>query len=78
MDKKSSSMAGLEANILTEEVFNREISMCKKLHRENGGKCCWGKCAECGVIPLLYKLRHGRLYEKEDEIRELKQDVFNS
>ena len=34
------------------------------------------KCKKCGVIPLLYKLSEGRIYEKKHELKELRQTVL--
>lgn len=50
--------------------------MCRKLSKKNGGKCCWGECATCGVIPLLHKLGSGSVLEKKEEIDTLKKKVF--
>ncbi len=63
---------GLEKNIIPEKVFNREIALCRKLSKEKNGKCGWGKCVDCGVVPLLYKLHKGQLLENEeaDKIKE--------
>ncbi|MFA6422158.1 MAG: hypothetical protein WCV92_02065 [Candidatus Buchananbacteria bacterium] len=57
---------------MEKEIFEREVAMCKKLAKKNGGKCNWGECEKCGVIPLLHKLFGGKIYEKEDEVKELK------
>jgi len=43
--------------------------------KENGGKCNWGICKKCGVLPLLYKLHKGILLEKPEEIKELKNKI---
>jgi hypothetical protein len=61
---------------MEKEVFEKELAMCKKLFAKNGGKCNWGECTKCGVIPLLYKLGKGEFYEKEDEVRALKHSVL--
>jgi hypothetical protein len=61
---------------MDDATFEKEIAMCRKLNREKGGKCAWGECANCGVIPLLFKLAKGRLLEKEEEIKEARQSVF--
>jgi hypothetical protein len=61
---------------MEKEIFDKEIAMCQKLSKENSGKCMWGECAKCGVVPLLYKLGKGEFYEKEDEIKSLKQSVL--
>lgn len=63
---------------MNDEIFEREIAMCRKLNQKNGGRCNWGTCETCGVIPLLYKLNKGVFLEKEEEIRNVKHDVFAS
>ncbi len=50
--------------------------MCQELSQKNGGKCAWGECNTCGVIPLLYKLGKGELYEAESAVAELKSSVL--
>ena len=62
--------------IINKEVFDKETAMCKKLFKENGG-CACGKCKDCGVIPLLYKLHTGQLLEKSEEIEEIKNRILN-
>lgn len=59
-------------NSIEPEIFVKEISMCRDLSEKNGGRCNWGECDRCGVIPLLYKLNGGGIVEKKDEIEELK------
>lgn len=76
MDKGLKCETGLGSGQINRETFDQEISMCKKLNRENGGRCCWGECTKCGVIPLLHKLHKGRLYEDANDIEELKNEVF--
>ena len=61
---------------MTEEIFAKETAMCRELSQKNGGKCNWGECAKCGVIPLLYKFGKGKIYEKVDEVEELKKSVL--
>ncbi len=63
------------AGVISKEVFDRELALCKKLSSENGGKCGWGRCADCGVIPLLYKLHKGVLLEGE-ELQQIKDDAL--
>jgi hypothetical protein len=58
---------------IPKKVFDREIELCKKLSKENGGKCGWGICKDCGVIPLLYKLHKAELLESPEEIRKAKE-----
>lgn len=57
---------------MEKEIFEKEIAMCRKLSKKNGGKCNWGECQKCGVIPLLYKLGKGKLYENKDEIEKIR------
>lgn len=61
---------------MNQEIFDRELAMCRKLSRKNGGKCNWGECESCGVIPLLYKLHKGILLEKKEEIEKVKKEIF--
>ncbi len=66
---------GLRKNIIDQEVFDREIALCQKLSKENGGKCGWGKCADCGVIPLLHKLHKGELLE-DIQVKKAKEEIL--
>jgi len=77
MPKKSklTCKTGLKKNIIKKEVFDREIALCKQLSKKHKGKCGWGKCKDCGVIPLLYKLRKGQLLEKPAEIKKNKSKI---
>ncbi|MBI2459844.1 MAG: hypothetical protein HYV53_04880 [Parcubacteria group bacterium] len=61
---------------MTKEIFEKEIAMCRELSKKNGGKCNWGECEKCGVIPLLYKLGKGEIYEKTDEVKKLKRNIL--
>ncbi len=54
---------GKKKNIIKKEVFDREIALCKMLFKKHKGKCGWGKCKDCGVLPFLYKLYKGKLVE---------------
>lgn len=60
---KITRKTGLKKNIVKKEIFNREILLCQQLAKENKGKCGWGKCKDCGVVPLLWKLHKGELLE---------------
>lgn len=62
---------------IKKEIFDREVALCQKLAKENNGKCNWGRCEHCGVIPLLYKLHKGELLEKPGEIANAKNSVLN-
>jgi hypothetical protein len=65
MSKKLTCKTGLKENIIKKNVFDREILLCRQLAKENKGKCGWGKCKYCGVVPLLWKLYKGELLEGE-------------
>ncbi len=68
---------GLKKGIVKKEVFDREVALCQKLAKKNKGKCGWGVCQKCGVIPLLYKLHKGELLEDLEEIKEVKGKILN-
>jgi hypothetical protein len=59
------------------DVYKKETKMCAKLFKEKQG-CAWGKCADCGVIPLLYKFETGEVVEDENEVKELKNEILNN
>jgi hypothetical protein len=61
---------------MDKETFEKEIAICQKQSKKNGGRCNWGECAKCGVIPLLHKLGKGKLYENKDEIEKLREITF--
>lgn len=65
-------------NKMEKEIIEKEKEICKKLYRKNNGKCAWGECNKCGVIPLLYKLDTGRILEDKKEIEKLKKEVMNN
>lgn len=67
---------GLKKNIIRKEVFGREIKLCQMLSKEHRGKCGWGKCKDCGVVPLLIKLYKGQLLEKPSEIKKAKSKLI--
>ncbi|MDD4290541.1 MAG: hypothetical protein PHH83_04740 [Patescibacteria group bacterium] len=67
---------GINPKIINEEVFKKEVELCRKLNKENGGKCCWGTCENCGVIPCLYKLYKGEVIDDENELKELKESLL--
>lgn len=75
---KLTCKTGLKKNVISQEVFDREIALCKMLHQENGKKCGWGMCAQCGVIPLLYKLYKGQLIEKPEELNKIRKELLES
>ncbi|MDD2909842.1 MAG: hypothetical protein PHU74_02875 [Candidatus Pacebacteria bacterium] len=75
--KNINCKTGLCPNVINEEVFKKEIELCKKLNKKNGGKCCWGTCDNCGVIPCLYKLYKGEVVDDENDIKELKKNLMS-
>ena len=72
MKKKITCKTGLKKNFIKKEVFDREINLCRMLSKNNKGKCGWGRCKNCGVIPLLYKLHKGQLLEDPQKIAKAK------
>lgn len=62
---------------MEKNTFEKEISMCQRLNRDNDGKCNWGECDKCGVVPMLYKLFKGEIKETSEEISSLKEEVFS-
>lgn len=52
--------------------------MCRELFRKNDGKCAWGECRTCGVIPLLFKLGKGEMYEEADAAARLKESILGA
>ena len=63
---------------ISKEIFEQETEMCKKLSQENNGKCNWGECEKCGVIPLLYKLYENKLLEDKTEIKKVKNKIIST
>lgn len=76
MKKELTCKTGLKKNVIREDVFERELELCKNLSKENDGKCGWGKCATCGVIPLLFKLHKGVLIEDKVELKNIKKEIL--
>lgn len=68
---------GLKKNAIDKEVFDQEIALCRKLTIEKSGGCGWGKCADCGVVPLLFKLHKGELLE-DNEVKKKKKEILNA
>lgn len=66
----------LKKNIIKKEVFDKEIALCQMLSKQNKGKCGWGKCRDCGVIPFLYKLHKGELLEKPADLAKIRKKIF--
>jgi hypothetical protein len=62
---------------MNKNIFDKEIKLCRRLSKENKGKCNWGKCEDCGVVPLLYKLHRGELLEDANDIKNIKNKELN-
>ncbi len=71
MSKKPTCKTGLKKGLISKEVFDREIALCKEMSSKSGG-CCWGRCENCGVVPLLYKLYNGELIDEGEKLKDLK------
>lgn len=66
----------LKKNVIDNDVFDHELAMCQNLSKKNDGRCNWGVCKNCGVLPLLLKLNQGILLEKPEEILEAKNKIL--
>lgn len=77
MEGELTCKTGLKPEIISEEVFEREISLCKKLSKEGGGGCGWGRCETCGVLPLVHKLYKGELLTKAEDIEKIREEYLN-
>ncbi|NTU67018.1 MAG: hypothetical protein HGB08_03800 [Candidatus Moranbacteria bacterium] len=62
--------------MIEKETFEKETGMCRELSRKKGGRCNWGECSKCGVIPLLHKLYKSEVVESEEEIKNLKDEIL--
>ena len=58
---------------ISHETFEGEIKICQEQSKANG--CAWGKCKDCGVVPLLVKLHRGMVVEDQEEISEIKKKL---
>jgi len=61
---------------ITKKIFDAEIAMCRKLYKKSKG-CQWGKCQDCGVVPLLYKLHSGIVIENKTDLKKLKKSILS-
>jgi hypothetical protein len=66
----------MKTELIGRKTYERELDMCRELSKKNGGKCNWGVCKSCGVIPLLYKLHKGVLLEDEKDINKKKMELL--
>jgi hypothetical protein len=79
MPNKIDCKTGLKKNMISKTVFEREILLCQKLNKDSGNRGCgWGKCKDCGVIPLLYKLHKGILIEDKKELNFLRKKIIET
>ena len=69
---KLTCKTGLKKNIIKKEVYDREVALCRQLSK----KCGWGKCKDCGVIPLLHKLYRGQLLKDIVKIKKIKNKIL--
>ncbi|PIP27030.1 MAG: hypothetical protein COX30_04120 [Candidatus Moranbacteria bacterium CG23_combo_of_CG06-09_8_20_14_all_39_10] len=60
---------------MNKKTFEKEIGMCRELFKKQKG-CNWGKCQDCAVIPLLYKLYEGEVVEDKREVKKLKDKIL--
>jgi hypothetical protein len=74
--KRTTCKTGLKKGVINKNIFDREVDLCKKLSRENKGKCGWGKCKNCGVLFLLHKFYRKELIEKKEEIKKIRKDFL--
>lgn len=63
---------------MNKSIFEVESSICRDLHKQNGGMCNWGECEKCGVIPFMYKIFRGEQVEDLEKIKEIKKEVFEN
>ncbi len=57
------------------EVYDKETEICHQEFNKNKG-CNWGKCENCGVIPLLHKLNTNEVIEDKEKINKLKNNIL--
>lgn len=76
-NNESTCQTGLKKDVINQEVYEKELQLCKNLSAENGGKCGWGVCRDCGVIPFLHKLHKGELLEDPELIKEAKNKIIS-
>lgn len=59
-----------------DDIFEKELALCKKLSGENRGGCNWGRCRDCGVVPFLYKLYKEEIIEDVKTVKKIKKELF--
>lgn len=57
--------------LISKEVFDKEVGMCKELYK-NQWWCNWWKCESCGVLLLLHKFYFWEVIENKESVSELK------
>jgi len=58
------------------DVYKKETKTCARLFKESQG-CRWGRCENCGVIPLLHKFETGEIIKDDAEIKALRNEILN-
>lgn len=61
---------------MNKEIFEKEVAICKAQYQKQKG-CSWGKCKDCGVVPLFYKLYKSKIMEDKEGIDSLRNNLFN-
>ena len=59
--------------MIDRETYEKEMAICGDFSKK--GHCNWGKCSECGVIPLLHKMFTGEIIENKEELENLKKGL---
>lgn len=59
---------------INKETLESEVALCRSLAKKNQGKCNWGECKKCGVLPLLNKLYSGNVLEDPKKILQFKEE----
>lgn len=62
---------------MDQKTFESEIAMCQILNKKHSGKCNWGECDKCGVIPMLYKLGKDEFYDNPADVENLRKTVLS-
>lgn len=44
MEEQFNLKKGIVSSMISKEIFEKETELCKRLSKENDGKCCWGSC----------------------------------
>ncbi|HAR99891.1 MAG: hypothetical protein US57_C0015G0014 [Candidatus Moranbacteria bacterium GW2011_GWC2_37_73] len=60
---------------ISKETFETEIAICKK-HFQKKQCCAWGKCENCGVLPLLQKLYKDEIIDEKEAVTKYKNKIL--